>query len=467
MASERPRPFGATFRRALHCLNSTSLGARGRIGLRRKRAKTVRILHISHGHPAIIAGGAEIASFELFRRMVQLGYDAYYLARVGPPTHIRHPGTPFQALAGRDREILFYADRFDNFLLSQREETAITLHFREFLEDLRPDVVHFTHFVYLGVETIRQVHNVLPDAGIACTLHEFLPICASDGRMVRTTDRGLCEYSSPLRCHQCFRDRTPQDFLLRELFIKSHLELVDMFIAPSRFLLERYRQWGLHEDKLRYLDNGRVVQDEVPARVTAPGDRRGQFAYFGQLNPDKGLPVLLAAMKILAERKASGIHLSIYGANLDKQSANFQEAFKSQVVQCGNNVAVFPEYSQAELPLLMKNVDWVVVPSTWWENAPLTIQEAFMHRRPVICSDVGGMAEKVRDNVDGLHFRVNDPISLADTLLRASRNEELWGRLRDAISPVFAVNDAAAAHIAVYESLRSMRTPTSDRSSCR
>jgi len=389
--------------------------------------------------------------------MVHLGHDAFYLARVGPTTHSRRPGTPYQSLPGRKREILFYTDRFDQFMLSQREETAITLHFRELLQDLRPEVVHFSHILYLGVETIRQVHNTLPHAVIACTLHEFHPICASDGRMIRTLDRRLCEYSSPIRCHQCFPDRTPQDFLLRELFIKSHLELVDVFIAPSHFLLERYRAWGVPENKLRYLDNGRVMQAEAPARVIGPGEGRGQIGYFGQMNPDKGLQVLLAAMNILAGRKTSGIHLSVHGANLDKQSLAFRDTFNEGLTQCSSVVTVFPEYFQHELPLLMERVDWIVVPSTWWENAPLTIQEAFMHRRPVICSDIGGMAEKVRDNVDGLHFRVNDPLSLADTLLRASRNAQLWERLRGSIPPVFPIDAAAEAHINAYESARNVR----------
>jgi glycosyltransferase involved in cell wall biosynthesis len=414
----------------------------------------VRILHVSHGHPAFIAGGAEIASFELFHRMVQLEYDAYYMARVGPPMHLRRPGTPFQSVPGETkREILFYSDHFDGFLFSQREETAITLHFREFLESLRPDVVHFTHTLYMGVEMIRQVRNVLPRATIVYTFHEFLPICAADGRMIRIQDRSLCDHATPLRCHECFPERTPQDFFLRELFIKSHLENVDAFISPSRFLLDRYISWGLPKDKFHLIENGRSLQKEAPARTAAPGEGRGQFGYFGQLNPDKGLQVLLAAMRILTERGHRDIHLRIHGANLDKQSPQFQASLKELLEQTSDNVTMLPEYKQADLPSLMQEVDWVVVPSTWWENAPLTIQEAFMHRRPVICSNIGGMAEKVRDEVDGLHFRVKDAHSVADTLLRAAHTEGLWERLRESIRPVFAVDASVEAHVALYRSL--------------
>jgi glycosyltransferase involved in cell wall biosynthesis len=75
-----------------------------------------------------------------------------------------------------------------------------------------------------------------------------------------------------------------------------------------------------------------------------------------------------------------------------------------------------------------------VVPSIWWENSPLVIQEAMMFRRPVICSDIGGMAENVTDGVNGLHFRVGDPDSLADTIRRATGTPELWDELRAQIT---------------------------------
>ena len=76
----------------------------------------------------------------------------------------------------------------------------------------------------------------------------------------------------------------------------------------------------------------------------------------------------------------------------------------------------------------MRSVDAVVVPSIWWENSPLVIQEALASRRPIICSDIGGMAEKVRDGIDGFHFRAGDPRSLAGLLAALGRAPQ---RLRD------------------------------------
>ena len=101
----------------------------------------------------------------------------------------------------------------------------------------------------------------------------------------------------------------------------------------------------------------------------------------------------------------------------------------------------------------MSEIDWVLVPSVWWENSPLVIQEAFQHGRPVICSDIGGMAEQVRNGVDGLHFRVGDPASLAETIERAAMTPRLWYRLRDGISPVRPIEEHVATLTRLYGEL--------------
>jgi glycosyltransferase involved in cell wall biosynthesis len=98
-----------------------------------------------------------------------------------------------------------------------------------------------------------------------------------------------------------------------------------------------------------------------------------------------------------------------------------------------------------------------VVPSRWWENSPLVIQEAFIHGRPVICSDVGGMAEKVRDGVDGMHFRVGNASSLASVLERGITTPGLWERLRDGSTGVYGMDDHIASLRQLYGELQEQR----------
>ena len=105
------------------------------------------------------------------------------------------------------------------------------------------------------------------------------------------------------------------------------------------------------------------------------------------------------------------------------------------------------------MPRLMAGADWVVFPSTWWENAPLVINEAFQHGRPVICSGIGGAAELVRDGVNGLHAPVGDAAGLADVMRRAIEEPGLWQRLRQGVEPPAGIGESAARHRVLYDGL--------------
>jgi len=98
-------------------------------------------------------------------------------------------------------------------------------------------------------------------------------------------------------------------------------------------------------------------------------------------------------------------------------------------------------------------VDWVVVPSVWWENSPLVIQEAFQQGRPVICSDIGGMAEKVTDGVNGLHFTAGDAMSLAEAIKRATTTPGLWDSLREGVPAIYPMDDHVRELDRIYGSL--------------
>jgi len=418
-----------------------------------------KVLYVCHNHPAVRPGGAEAYALELYEAMREYGdFEPVFLARTGPPiSKIKRPheGTLFTAVTDDPGQYFFYTERskYDWFQMTSQDKTIFTSHYRDFLLAHRPDVVHFQHTLYLGVDMIRETRNALPDAPIVYTLHEYGPICHRNGQLVRTGSEELCLEESPRRCHECFPDIAPQQFFLRKRFIQSHLSLVDLFLAPSEFLLERYVDWGIPRDKIRIEDYGRVGRPVV--EVAADHRPRNRLGYFGQLIFFKGVHVLLEAMKLLAEQGVD-VHLWLYGANLDLQPQDFQDRFRD-LLAATDNVTFAGRYDHRDLPRLMAEIDWVVLPSIWWENSPLVIQEAFLHRRPVICSDVGGMAEKVRDGVDGLHFLVRDPASLAATIGRAVASPGLWDELRRGITAPYRMEDHVAALTDDYEALLESR----------
>ena len=82
------------------------------------------------------------------------------------------------------------------------------------------------------------------------------------------------------------------------------------------------------------------------------------------------------------------------------------------------------------MPAALAATDVLVVPSTWYENAPLVISEAFAAAVVVVASNQGALAEKVRDGIDGLLFPRGDAAALAAVLQRLAGDQGLVDRLR-------------------------------------
>src|SRR5690606_31535881 len=180
---------------------------------------------------------------------------------------------------------------------------------------------------------------------------------------------------------------------------------------------------------------GQADDPTLPPRPADEGEPRNRFGFFGQITPYKGLDVVLGALAQMKRKQRRRIVLEVHGANLDKQTDEYRkrvEALRAPLMEEGVVQWVGP-YQPHELRNRMAGVDWVVVPSIWWENSPMVIQEAFTCGRPLLVSDIGGMAEKVRDGVDGLHVANANRMSWAHAIRRAAEDEGLWAKLRAGI----------------------------------
>jgi glycosyltransferase involved in cell wall biosynthesis len=419
-----------------------------------------KVLFVAQNHPAVRPGGAEGYALDLYKAMRDAGeFEPVFLARTGPPISSveRHNATtPFTAVNDDPNQYFLYTDVSNyNWLFGRPpEKTILTRHFRDFLLAHRPDVVHFQHSLFIGYDVLRLTRNTLPDTPIVYMLHEYLPICHRDGQLVRVVDGTLCHDASPRRCHECFPEISEQTFFMRRRFIQSHLSLVDLFLAPSDYVRDRYVDWGIPREKIA-VEPYACYPVEPASNGGQPGQPRNRFAFFGQFTPYKGADVLLEAMQTLGDGFPG--HLWIHGANLETQRPEFRERFASLIEQTGRTVTYAGRYDHADLRSLIEGVDWVIVPSTWWETGPIVVLEAFQYGRPVICSDIGGMSEKVADGVNGLHFRRGQASSLAEVMRRAATEPGLWDRLRAGIPSVPMIEDRAAALARVYRDLLESR----------
>lgn len=408
----------------------------------------LRVLVASHGHPAITRGGAEIAAYALYAGLrEQPGVEAWFLGcRPGGGSASDRLGAaitqPFD-----EREFVYTTGTFEWFRFANRDPN-FPRDFARMLAEIRPDVVHFHHFINFGVEAFEIVRRECPGARIVLTLHEYLAICHHYGQMVTKQRQNLCYRATLEDCNRCFPELGPAEFFMRSLYIKRFFALVDEFVAPSRFLAERFVEWGVPEARMHVIENVIAQPAASLAKPAAMADAaRGalKVGFFGQISRLKGISVLFDAADLLERDDDASIVFDIHGS-YDGQPPEFQTEFLDRMEKAGRNVRYLGRYAPERVDALMAACDVVLVPSIWWENSPVVIQEAFRNRRPVICSDIGGMAEKVRDGIDGWHFPVGSASGLVGLLRSLSG--------RDGIAKVSAGMQYPPAGEAIVESHR-------------
>lgn len=407
-----------------------------------------RILVISHGHPDFNLGGGELAAYNLFRTYADHPdvEASFFLAR---HDRGRHPTGNF--FPRRENEFLWEQGVSDWFRMKMATPDGTFRHFAELIRNLQPTVVHVHHYVHMGLEYLQVIKQIDPSIRIMMTLHEYVAICFNQGQMVKTGTNRLCFRESPDDCHRCFPEHSLEDFWLRKHRFQSLFRMVDQFVAPSEFLRQRYIEWGLGPDQIVMIENGQADREMLSPRPIAEGETRNRFAFFGQINPFKGVDLLLKGLSSLKKSERRRIVLEIHGTNLEEQTQEFQDTIRKlrKPLEAEGCLQWVGRYEPFQMAGRLAAVDWVVIPSIWWENSPMVIQEAFTFGRPLVGSDIGGMAEKITHGVDGVHVPVGNAKAWGDTLLRLSGYTEEWDRLRAGITKPISHADCAHAHLAL------------------
>lgn len=396
----------------------------------------MKICVTSPFHPMLYPGGAQQSAYEIFQAIRARHPDTLFLCAM----HESGAGRANQALKRfglGDNEHVFGAEQFDHFW-HQYNDPRKTSEIVHFLKREQVTTLLLGHFMHFGLDLIPAA----ADAGIDVYLcvHEMLLSCYSNGQMV-TTARQLCTRSAPERCAQCFPEIGADMFYLRRGHFLKSVESATRIFSPSEFLKRRLMDFGVPEEKFRVIRHGVNAggfEEEAPPRAATAGDGRPvTFGFFGQLVDNKGVQVLLAAAEILERELADSprperkrgkaqrrggpeIRITINGANLDAGSEGFRQLYSELLERSRDWTAVKViergPYAHRQLPARMGEVDFVVVPSTWWEIYCMVVDEAQFFGRPVIASRIGGMPERIVDQKDGLLFSAGDAYDLAEKM---------------------------------------------------
>jgi len=279
-----------------------------------------------------------------------------------------------------------------------RREIASLLHRQ------KPDLVH-VHNTFLMVSP--SIYSACSEADIPVvqTLHNYRLLCPAatffrhGGVCEECLEHGL--WRGVL--HGCYRDSRAETsavalMLTVHRWLATWSEMVDCFIALSEFSRHKFIQGGIPAEKLAVKPN--FVYADPGCRA-----RSGEYALFiGRLSPEKRVITLLAAW----QRLQVPIPLRIIGGGPEGES------LEAHAKQMGlSDVRFFGQLPRDDVIAALKGARYLVFPSEWYENFPMTIAEAFACGVPVIASRLGAMQEIVEDGRTGLHFKPGDADDLA------------------------------------------------------
>ncbi|MFV9883478.1 MAG: glycosyltransferase, partial [Rickettsiales endosymbiont of Dermacentor nuttalli] len=397
----------------------------------------MKILTVIHGYPPYYRAGSEVYSQTLARKLSD-NHEIQVFARHEnsflPSFHystVLDYGDPRILLHLINIPITKYRYKFIN------EE--VNIRFEKIIDDFKPDLIHFGHLNHLSISlpaiaTKRGIPTVY-------TLHDFWLMCPR-GRFVQRNSEELlklCDGQEDKKCAtECYKGYFTGDEGLLNAEIaywqqwvstrmkqtKKIVEYVDHFIAPSKFLMNKFvKEFNIPHTKISYLDYGFDL-NRLKDRNRIP-EEDFIFGYIGTHTPEKGIDLLLKAFSSLS----ANAKLRIWGA-LSQETAglkaianHFPQKVKDKIEWMGNyeNENIVTE--------VFNKVDAIVIPSIWGENSPLVIHEAEQLRIPVITADYGGMAEYVQDGINGLLFKHKDIESLSEKMENLNIDKNLYTKL--------------------------------------
>ena len=438
----------------------------------------MKIAFVVHQYPPRFSTGTELYAHRLALALLELGHDVRVFTQEPDPRQeisfrlVEEPvdGVPVSRLT-------FFNGLAPNHALADYYNVFLGKVFGEWLDQVQPDVVHVFHAMGIGLSVVEEcraralpVYVQLMDYWFVCPTVQFL-----------RHDGSLCSGPETKECVEClapvnygyqtlrvFSSRDgfvevpkPSDDMIdlnqahvtlrrsalagRTDFIRRVLDGANGLIAPSLFIRSVFEAQGYDTSRMIHLPYG-VDQPVGSVRPVPIGGRdKVTFGFFGSVNPQKGLEVLVSAFK---DCPGDMLELVVRGnmSHFPKYAARVRG-----LAEADPRVIFKGPYGHHELADALSAIDVLVVPSVWYENTPFVVLEAFSAGRPVIASDLGGLSELVEDDVNGHLFKAGDPGSLLDVLEGFRDDPGRLPRLASGIAPVRTLAENATDFVGLWE----------------
>ena len=420
----------------------------------------MKILYVLHKFLPRYFSGTEIYTFNLAKEMEKRGHEVEIFCaddvEKGEDYQINSQDDNYEGL--KVHRINFNRKKAPDVVRFSYDNPVVAEHFRHFLSFNPPDLIHITSFLNLSAAIIDPIKAC--SIPIVFTATDFWSFCPKSTFLA--FDGSLCKKPEREKCLSCIISLSPfytalfkkiglspffmanafslvnkipglknnpfikgkQALEKRSDYLREKLRKLDLIITPTTFLQNFFLDAGISPKKTLVSGFG-LNADKRNPHIDRPLNSPIRFGYIGMLAELKGVDILIKAFsRISYPNKAC---LKIYGDRF-----HFPDYFQSLLKLSKNNPGISFEdtFPPEKLGEILAEVDVLMVPSIWYENTPLVVLEAMSAGVPVMASNVPGISQVIKDQVNGILFPRGDEEALAKCLDMVIEKPRFLSKLR-------------------------------------
>jgi glycosyltransferase involved in cell wall biosynthesis len=441
----------------------------------------MKVIHVPFCFYPDPSGGTEVYVKSLASRQQQYGANVVIAAPGKETSSYEHSGLPVRRFAISNEET-------DVRVLYGEGDLKTAQAFAEILDEERPDIVHmhaFTREVSLrllreakrrGIKVIFTYHTptVSCQRGTllrwgtevcdgklnardcaACTLHSHgLNKTGSNilGRLPRFA--GALAASAGLSGGAWTALRMQELVALKHATFHALIDEADRIIALCQWTKDLLVRNNVPSEKVSVSRHGIITdgartgtRDGAKKTQTAMPMRPIRIAFLGRMDRTKGPDILIRALQSLPE---APVELHLYGIVQDQSSTEYLDQLR-KLAGADQRVSLLPSVPGEHVISLLQGYHLLAVPSRWLETGPLVVLEAFAAGTPVIGSNLGGIAELIEHEINGMLVETDSVEAWGDAMRRCYEDGALLESLRRGVRPPREMNAVAQEMLRLYE----------------
>jgi glycosyltransferase involved in cell wall biosynthesis len=437
----------------------------------------IKVVQVAFGFPPDSVGGTEVYVGSLSQRLVERGVEVAVAAPADRSSTYEHEGLRIRRFAVA-KEV---ADLRE--LYGEGDEEAAG-RFGQILDEEEPEVVHL-HALTRGV-SLRLVREAKQRRlRVAFTYHTPTVSCQRgtllrwgrelcDGRLDRTRCAGCTLHGLGLRTVESrmlgamppfvgrmvgwtgvsggswTALRMPDLIQRRHAAVRALLAEVDAVVVLCQWAKDLLLRNGVPPSKITLSRHGlpqALPSPEHPQVDVAESPLR--VAFLGRFEQVKGPDILVRALR---EMHGAPIQLDVYGVVRPGTSIGYARSVR-ELAGTDPRIRFLPAVASDRVTSLLRGYHLLAVPSRWLETGPLVVLEAFAAGTPVVGSNLGGIAELVRDSEDGILVECESIRAWQEVLGRLCEDRRALERLREGVQQPRGIDLVADEMMILYEGL--------------